>query len=55
MPKPPRHLKQLEHELLALGDDAMLLEELPERDSTRRERTGRKEGGASNAPTAFQR
>jgi uncharacterized protein len=28
MPKPPRHLKQLEHELLALGDDAMLLEEL---------------------------
>jgi uncharacterized protein len=28
MPKPPRYLKQLEHELLALGDDAMLLEEL---------------------------
>jgi uncharacterized protein len=28
MPKPPRHLKQLEHDLLALGDDAMLLEEL---------------------------
>ena len=28
MPKPTRYLKQLEHELLALGDDAMLLEEL---------------------------
>ena len=28
MPKPPRYLKQLEYELLALGDDAMLLEEL---------------------------
>ena len=28
MPKPPRYLKQLEHELLVLGDDAMLLEEL---------------------------
>jgi Uncharacterised protein family (UPF0149) len=28
MPKPPRYLKQLEQELLALGDDAMLLEEL---------------------------
>jgi uncharacterized protein len=28
MSKPPRYLKQLEHELLALGDDAMLLEEL---------------------------
>ena len=28
MSKPPRYLKQLEHELLTLGDDAMLLEEL---------------------------
>lgn len=28
MPKLPRYLKQLEQELLALGDDAMLLEEL---------------------------
>jgi uncharacterized protein len=28
MPKPPRYLKQLEHELLAPGDDSMLLEEL---------------------------
>ena len=28
MSKPPRYLKQLEHELLALADDAMLLEEL---------------------------
>ena len=28
MPKPPRYLKQLEQELLALGDGAMLLEEL---------------------------
>ena len=28
MPKPARYLKQLEDELLALGDDAMLLEEL---------------------------
>jgi uncharacterized protein len=28
MPKLPRHLRQLEQELLALGDDAMLLEEL---------------------------
>ena len=28
MPKPPRYLKQLEHELLVLGDGAMLLEEL---------------------------
>jgi uncharacterized protein len=28
MPKPTRYLKQLEDELIALGDDAMLLEEL---------------------------
>jgi uncharacterized protein len=28
MPKLPRYLKQLEDELLALGDAAMLLEEL---------------------------
>lgn len=27
-PKPPRHLRQLEQELLALGEQAMLLEEL---------------------------
>jgi uncharacterized protein len=28
MPKSPRHLRQLERELLALGEDAMMLEEL---------------------------
>ncbi len=28
MPRPPRYLKQLEQELLALGDDAVLLEKL---------------------------